>query len=83
MMTKIKGLSTDGVCVLFWLCQYVGMSPGTFMLEPESTKQFKAGYREGYEAGRAVIRRELKELLKTIKEKELSTWSSGTHTNLE
>lgn len=59
------------------------MSPGTISIEPDTSNQLKQAYKDGFEAGKASIRRELKELLNTLNEKEPQTHtSSSTYTNL-
>lgn len=46
--------------------------------EPEATLQFQQGYKEGYEAGKASIKKELKHLIKTLSDKEPYVTNSAT-----
>jgi len=55
------------------------MSPGIRTItEPEATMQFQQGYKEGFEAGKAALKKELKHLIKQLKDVEAYTTSSGT-----
>lgn len=57
------------------------MTPGTILTEPERTNEFKQGYQEGFEAGKACLRQELKGLLKSLSDKEVFVTASATHIN--
>lgn len=60
------------------------MSPGIIQTEPEGTNQFKQGYKEGFEAGKASLRKELKALLKELDKLESGrfTTSTGSYCNI-
>lgn len=57
------------------------MTPGFPRVEPETTNAEKQAFREGYEAGRASIRRELKDLIATLDSKEAYVASTSTFIN--
>jgi len=58
------------------------MSPN-ILTEPERTNEFKQGYQEGFEAGKACIKKELKELIKSMKDIEsLQTSTSSSTFNI-
>jgi len=57
------------------------MTP-SIITEPERTNEFKQGFKEGYEAGKACLREELKALIKSLPDKQVFTLTSSTYTKL-
>jgi flagellar biosynthesis/type III secretory pathway protein FliH len=56
------------------------MSPGILHTEPETTNQFKQGYKEGFEAGKASLKKELRLLVKELDKLESERFSTSTGT---
>ena len=53
----------------------------SFLTEPERSRELKQAYKDGYEAGKAVLRSELKALIAKLPDKQVFTETSSTFTN--
>lgn len=54
------------------------MSPGIIRPEPESSNALKQAYKDGFEAGKASLKRELQLLIKSLPDIKTEMVSSST-----
>jgi hypothetical protein len=49
---------------------------------PWEKDQYRQGYKDGFEAGKAALRQELKDLLARLPDKQVFTSTASTYTNI-